>query len=195
MTSKVGRLLNALDLEKYQALFDAQEIDDETLPELTAEDLDAIGLPLGPRKKLLKAIASLDSGGTDDSVGDLSAVLQDASNIETSDANWRQLTVMFCDLVGSTELSQRVDPEKLREINRAYQDVCTKIIEKYEGGPVGVGTIAVSLGESKETIEEAYEPFLIRKGLLKRTLRGRVATPHAYRHLGIQTSEGGLFDG
>ncbi len=86
-----------------------------------------------PRKKLLKAIASLDSGDTDDSVGDLSAVLQDAGNIETSDANWRQLTVMFCDLVGSTELSQRVDAENLREINRAYQDTCTKIIEKYEG--------------------------------------------------------------
>ena len=134
MTSKVGRLLNALDLEKYQALFDAQEIDDETLPELTAEDLDAIGLPLGPRKKLLKAIASLDSGDIDDSVGDLSAVLQDASNIETSDANWRQLTVMFCDLVGSTELSQRVDPEKLREINRAYHS----LINYVEASDIGV---------------------------------------------------------
>jgi len=85
-----------------------------------------------------------------------------------------------------------MDEEGLDKMDR---DILRTIIEKYEGGPVGVGTIAVSLGESKETIEEAYEPFLIRKGLLKRTLRGRVATPHAYRHLGIKTSEGGLFDG
>lgn len=133
MTSKVSQLLNALGLEKYQALFDAQEIDDEVLPELTAEDLAAIGLPLGPRKKLLKAIISLDGGDIDYSAGDLSVDLEDTSYVETSDANWRQLTVMFCDLVGSTELSQHVNPEKLREINRAYQDLCTETIETYEG--------------------------------------------------------------
>ncbi|HAV91985.1 TPA: Holliday junction branch migration DNA helicase RuvB [candidate division WOR-3 bacterium] len=67
------------------------------------------------------------------------------------------------------------------------------IIEKYNGGPVGVSTLAISVGETSETIEEVYEPFLIMKGLLKRTQRGRVATKNAYDHLGIKT-EGQLFE-
>lgn len=58
------------------------------------------------------------------------------------------------------------------------------IIEKFEGGPVGVGTIAAAVGEDAGTIEEVYEPFLVQNGFLQRTPRGRMATPHAYRHFG-----------
>lgn len=58
------------------------------------------------------------------------------------------------------------------------------IIEKFSGGPVGIGTIAVAVGEDAETIEEVYEPFLIQQGFLQRTPRGRVASPGAYRHFG-----------
>jgi Holliday junction DNA helicase RuvB len=58
------------------------------------------------------------------------------------------------------------------------------IIEKFEGGPVGVGTIAAAVGEDADTIEEVYEPFLVQHGFLQRTPRGRMATPQAYRHLG-----------
>ncbi len=58
------------------------------------------------------------------------------------------------------------------------------IIEKFEGGPVGVGTIAAAVGEDADTIEEVYEPFLVQNGFLQRTPRGRVATPQAYRHFG-----------
>jgi len=58
------------------------------------------------------------------------------------------------------------------------------IIEKFEGGPVGVGTIAAAVGEDAGTIEEVYEPFLVQNGFLQRTPRGRVATPIAYRHFG-----------
>lgn len=58
------------------------------------------------------------------------------------------------------------------------------IIEKFDGGPVGVGTIAAAVGEDAGTIEEVYEPFLVQNGFLQRTPRGRVATPHAYRHFG-----------
>lgn len=60
------------------------------------------------------------------------------------------------------------------------------IIEKFDGGPVGVGTIAAAVGEDAETIEEVYEPFLVQHGLLQRTPRGRVATAQAYRHLGFE---------
>ena len=72
------------------------------------------------------------------------------------------------------------------------------IIEKFDGGPVGLSTIAAAIGEDTGTIEEVYEPFLVQNGFLQRTPRGRVATPHAYRHLGFVpptslTEPAGLF--
>lgn len=68
------------------------------------------------------------------------------------------------------------------------------IIEKFNGGPVGLKTIAVAVGEEKDTIEEVFEPFLILEGFINRTLRGRVATQLAYRHLGMEKpSNGRLF--
>jgi len=73
------------------------------------------------------------------------------------------------------------------------------IIENYKGGPVGLGTLAVAVGEDKGTIEEVYEPFLIKEGFMQRTPKGRMATGKSYRYLGVsQQSEGGessgLFD-
>jgi Holliday junction DNA helicase RuvB len=62
----------------------------------------------------------------------------------------------------------------------------TTIINKYNGGPVGIKTIAISLSEDIDTLEDYYEPFLVQVGLLKRTPRGRVATPLAYQHLGLK---------
>jgi Holliday junction DNA helicase RuvB len=62
--------------------------------------------------------------------------------------------------------------------------ILSTIIEKFNGGPVGLGTIATAVGEEADTIEEVYEPFLIKEGYLKRTARGRQATELAYKHLG-----------
>jgi Holliday junction DNA helicase RuvB len=62
------------------------------------------------------------------------------------------------------------------------------IIQNYKGGPVGVGTLAVAVGEDKGTIEEVYEPFLIQEGFLQRTPKGRVVTPKGYDYLGIPMS-------
>ena len=62
--------------------------------------------------------------------------------------------------------------------------VLRAIIEKFDGGPVGVATIAAAVGEEPDTLEEVYEPFLVQHGFLQRTPRGRVATAQAYRHLG-----------
>ncbi|HYW30694.1 MAG TPA: Holliday junction branch migration DNA helicase RuvB [Gemmatimonas sp.] len=72
------------------------------------------------------------------------------------------------------------------------------IIEKFDGGPVGLGTIAAAIGDDPGTIEEVYEPFLLQNGFLQRTPRGRIATAHAYRHLGFEVpsgrgEQGGLF--
>jgi Holliday junction DNA helicase RuvB len=64
--------------------------------------------------------------------------------------------------------------------------ILAAIIDKFGGGPVGVTTISTAVGEERGTIEEVYEPFLIKEGFLKRTPRGREATEHAYRHLGKQ---------
>ena len=63
------------------------------------------------------------------------------------------------------------------------------IIEKYNGGPVGLGTIAAATNEEIATIEEIYEPFLLQQGFLMRTPRGRVATKSAYEHLGFKPPE------
>ena len=72
------------------------------------------------------------------------------------------------------------------------------IIEKFDGGPVGLGTLAVAVGEDAGTLEEVYEPYLIQQGFLERTPRGRAATPAAYRHFGFQVPSQGtprtLFD-
>jgi holliday junction DNA helicase RuvB len=70
--------------------------------------------------------------------------------------------------------------------------ILSTIIEKFKGGPVGLNTIATAVGEESGTIEEVYEPFLIQEGFLKRTPRGREATPHAYEHLG-KPKHGELF--
>ena len=76
--------------------------------------------------------------------------------------------------------------------------ILTMIIEKFDGGPVGLNTIAVAVGEDPGTLEEVYEPFLIQQGFLHRTPRGRAATPAAYRHFGYTPPKGGsqanLFD-
>ena len=64
------------------------------------------------------------------------------------------------------------------------------IIEDYEGGPVGVETLAAALGEPRDTIEDVYEPYLLQQGFLGRTPRGRVATPKAFQHLGIALRDG-----
>jgi Holliday junction DNA helicase RuvB len=75
----------------------------------------------------------------------------------------------------------RVDEHGLDEIDR---NLMLTIIEKYSGGPVGLNTIAASLSEEEDAIEEMYEPYLMQLGLLDRTQRGRVATALAYKHFG-----------
>lgn len=75
--------------------------------------------------------------------------------------------------------------------------ILTTIIHKFGGGPVGLSTIATALGEDPGTIEEVYEPYLIKEGFIKRTPRGREVTPLTYEHLGITRSQdtGSLFEG
>ena len=81
---------------------------------------------------------------------------------------------------------QGVDGLGLDRIDREYLSL---IIEKFDGGPVGVGTISVALGEERDTVEDVYEPYLLQSGLMQRTNRGRIATRRAYDHLGVSVRE------
>ena len=74
-------------------------------------------------------------------------------------------------------------------LNKIDRNILKILIEHYNGGPVGCKTLAISIGEEPETIEEVYEPFLIQLGFIKRTSRGRLATKKAYLHLGLNYDE------
>jgi Holliday junction DNA helicase RuvB len=79
-------------------------------------------------------------------------------------------------------------------LDRLDRDILDAICAKFDGGPVGLSTLAVTVGEEQDTIEDVYEPYLLQCGLLKRTPRGRVATLRAYQHLGLEPPRAtGLF--
>ncbi len=75
-------------------------------------------------------------------------------------------------------------------LDRTDRDYLSLIIEKFDGGPVGVGTISVALGEARDTVEDVYEPYLLQSGLIQRTSRGRIATRSSYDHLDIPMPDG-----
>jgi class 3 adenylate cyclase len=124
----VNAWLTDLGLSQYAGILAEHAIDWDVLPELSEQDLAGLGIPLGHRKRLLKAILLLrPRRGPADAAG--KAVAADMSPIPER----RYLTVMFCDLVGSTALSRRLDPEELRPIIRAYQDCCAEVIARMDG--------------------------------------------------------------
>ena len=79
-----------------------------------------------------------------------------------------------------------VDAEGLDRLDRA---VLGALLRKFGGGPVGLSTLAVAVGEEQDTIEDVYEPYLLQRGLIERTPRGRAATRRAYTHLGLRPPE------
>ena len=120
----IAAWLQGLGLERYEAAFRDNEIDWEALSKLTQEDLKDLGVVLGGhRRKLLDAIAALDS--------DVDVAPSQAPAAPSAER--RQLTVMFCDLLGSTELSSRFDPEDYREIIAAYHSAVTRTVTGFDG--------------------------------------------------------------
>ena len=119
----VAQWLNAIDLGQYEALFREHEIDGGVVPDLVEGDLEKIGVPLGHRKRLMRAIAALSAGETRPSAvkptSTPSPSLQPTPGI---DAERRPITVMFCDLVGSTSLAAKLDAEDWRTLVSAYLD-------------------------------------------------------------------------
>ena len=125
----IGGWLRGLGLGQYEATFRESEIDAEVLPELTESDLSQLGVPLGHRKRLLKAIAAL--GAAEKAPATALRPLQEEAVSHGGER--RQLTVMFCDLVGSTALSEKLDPEELRSLLHAYRILCGEVIAHYDG--------------------------------------------------------------
>ena len=70
-------------------------------------------------------------------------------------------------------------------LDRLDREILRAVCEKFGGGPVGLSTLAVAVGEEQDTIEDVYEPYLLQRGLIERTPRGRAATRRAYTHLGL----------
>src|SRR6202162_170646 len=129
----VAAWLRGLGLEQYAPAFRDNDVDGEVLPELTADDLISIGVTsVGHRRKLLAAIAAL--GAEHPTVAQSAASATSASTSPpTIDAELRQLTVMFCDLVGSTALSTRHDPEDLRELIGDYHRAVADTVAHFDG--------------------------------------------------------------
>jgi predicted ATPase/class 3 adenylate cyclase len=131
----LGEWLRSLGLERYEPTFRENDIDDAILPGLTAEDLKELGISsLGHRHRLLDAIAALRAGesGTGAPAAAEATLAIPGSRPEER-AERRQVTVMFSDLVGSTALSARLDPEDLREVTSAYQTCVAEIVHRFDG--------------------------------------------------------------
>src|SRR6476661_4298152 len=132
--------LKSLGLEQYTAAFRENAIDAEVLPTLTTDDLKEMGVvPIGHRRRLLEAIAALRLKTAPDEppaqVSSSPAPAAPSRSVDTSEttAERRPLSVMFCDIVGSTALSARLDPEDLREVIRAYQTRVATTVQQFNG--------------------------------------------------------------
>src|SRR3984893_8135645 len=125
----VAAWLQSLGLERYAPAFGDDDVDAEVLLRLTAEDLRELGVAsIGHRRRLLDAIAAL---GAEVPAATVTAAPPDAP--ATAEAERRQLTVMFCDLVGSTALSTRFDPEDLRELIGTYHRAVADTVGHFDG--------------------------------------------------------------
>src|SRR5271165_1573139 len=127
----IGGWLRSLGLERYEVAFRENEINERVLPNLTAEDLKDLGvLIVGHRRTLLDAIAAQL---VDASAKEVPAASPTAGMSSKDTAERRQVTVMFSDLVGSTALSARMDPEDLREVISAYQKCVAETVGRFGG--------------------------------------------------------------
>jgi hypothetical protein len=128
----VGGWLRRLGLEQYEATFRENKIDDTVLPSLTAEDLKDLGVGfVGDRRKLLDAIAAVRAEASAPAPLPDAPLATDKAANDTAER--RQVTVMFSDLVGSTALSTRMDPEDLREVISAYQRCVAETVRRFGG--------------------------------------------------------------
>ena len=136
MNDSVSTWLETLGLERYREVFEQNAIAWDVLPDLNDEDLISMGVLLGHRKKLLRAIAQLSQGSVPDRANSWTIPVSTALTLPgfgRDQAERRQLTVMFCDLVGSTTLARRLDPEDVQEIVRQFLEACSQAVGRFNG--------------------------------------------------------------
>ena len=129
----VGEWLRSLGLGQYEANFRDNKIDVDVLADLTAGDLEKLGLPLGDRKRLLKAIASLVGLPSTTGKSEPVPTHTPSAAAQSISAERRPITVMFCDLVGSTSLAAKLDAEDWRNLVGAYLDEASKAVTELGG--------------------------------------------------------------
>ena len=126
---RLRQWLEGIGLGHYSDLFIRHRIGFDVISDLTESDLADLGMPLGDRKRLKRSIFSLvDSGSLDTSTGAGVRWAKTAIGAER-----RQLTAMFCDMVGSSSLSEQYDPEDVRNVIAAYRATCVRVLQRYEG--------------------------------------------------------------
>jgi class 3 adenylate cyclase/predicted ATPase len=139
MNQTLSEWLDALHLGQYAQTLADNEVNLDSMRLLDDADLRELGVPLGPRKILLRAIALLNAGTGEPTLERIPAAASVAAGVAPpaattmASAQRRQLTVLFCDLVGSTALSRALDPEDLRELMGRYQAAARAVIERYDG--------------------------------------------------------------
>jgi class 3 adenylate cyclase/tetratricopeptide (TPR) repeat protein len=180
----VGAWLEELGLGQYRALFADQAIDSDVLPDLTEEDLVRLDVPLGHRKKLFKAIGDLLGQETIEPHAPTQLMRT------RPDAERRQLTVLICDMVGSTALASKLDPEELRKVMGIYLDACANAVTSL-GGFIAryTGDGIVAYFGYPAALEDAAERA-VRAGLeISRTIPNLVPLPDVTLHVrtGIAT--------
>src|SRR6516165_3322828 len=181
----VGSWLRDLGLGRYEPAFIENAIDGDVLPELTEGDLKRLGIPLGDRKRLIRAIRAMSAGSPSAFV--TSAVAGDAPSGQprVAAAERRHLTVMICDLVGSTALSARLDPEDMRAVMDDYHAACVRIVQAYDGflGDFRGDGILAYFGYPRAHEDDAERT--VRAGLDIVTTVGRLET-HAAEPLAVR---------
>ncbi|AMN39126.1 adenylate/guanylate cyclase domain-containing protein [Rhodoplanes sp. Z2-YC6860] len=128
----IGHWLKNIGFEKYETIFVENAIDHDVLLELTEADLEKLGMPLGDRKRLLRAIRAFAEPPDTGLISEGGTLRRSGPGREIA-AERRHLTVMICDLVNSTALSARLDPEDMGAVMDSYHAACARIVQTYEG--------------------------------------------------------------
>ncbi|MEM8975725.1 MAG: AAA family ATPase [Pseudomonadota bacterium] len=186
MTNDIRSWLSTIGLEKFADAFEENEVLVSDLPHLSEDDLQDLGLPLGPRRRLQSAVSAINTDQDDkpssESEATVTADSETGAQVATdSDAQHRQLTIMFVDLVGSTNIARRVDVEDLRDVNRAYQEAATREIASYSG------TVAKYMGDG---ILAYFGYPIAHENDAERAVHAGLAIVEAVRDLDVRDTSG-----
>ena len=175
-TTRSG-LLSAPLRSRFSINFRLEYYSKEILEKIVNRSAEILNIPID--SKAVKEIAKR-SRGTPRILNNLLRRVRDFAEVEGNGKITQEIAIKSLDAL-------KIDKKGLDEMDNKIIDA---IVQKFNGGPVGIKTIATACGEEANTIEEVYEPFLVQEGYIKRTQKGRVATEISYKHLGINPKGG-----